>query len=279
MTYQAEISRDNPTCLIFVIDQSGSMDEATETGTSKAQFVADVLNKTLYTLVTNCSKADGVRNYFDIGVIAYGGTTVSGGFGGALSSSVIHSIGAISDNPLRVEERLKKVDDGAGGIVEQKTKFPIWFDPTSSGGTPMRAALTKTLETTAEWSDAHPRSYPATILHVTDGQSTDGVPEDIADGLKQISTADGATLFFNLHVTSGGGREILFPTSEAALADEYSRMLFRMSSPLPAHLAKFAGDKGYSISAGSCGFIFNGDPKCIVDFFEIGTRPKLIANR
>jgi hypothetical protein len=62
MAYQAEISRDNPTCLIFVIDQSGSMDEQTEIGTSNAQFVADVLNKTLYTLVTTCSKADGVRN-------------------------------------------------------------------------------------------------------------------------------------------------------------------------------------------------------------------------
>jgi hypothetical protein len=279
MAYQAEISRDNPTCFLFVIDQSGSMDEKTETGTSKAQFVADVLNKTLYTLVTNCSKADGVRNYFEIGVIAYGGTNVTSGFGGALSSGIIHPIGSISENPLRVEERLKKVDDGAGGIVEQKTKFPIWFDPTSSGGTPMRAALTKTLETVAEWSDAHRRSYPVTVLHVTDGQSTDGAPEEIADGLRQISTDDGSSLVFNLHVTSSGGREILFPTSESELADEYSRMLFRMSSPLPAHLAKFAGDKGYSISDGSRGFIFNGDPKCIVDFFEIGTRPKLIANR
>jgi hypothetical protein len=63
MSYQAEISRDNPTCFLFVIDQSGSMDEKTESGRSKAQFVADVLNKTIYTLATNCSKADGVRNY------------------------------------------------------------------------------------------------------------------------------------------------------------------------------------------------------------------------
>ena len=52
MPYQAEISRDNPTCLLFVIDQSGSMGEKTESGRSKAHFVADVLNKTLYTLVT-----------------------------------------------------------------------------------------------------------------------------------------------------------------------------------------------------------------------------------
>jgi hypothetical protein len=56
-------------------------------------------------------------------------------------------------------------------------------------------------------------------------------------------------------------------------------MLFRMSSPLPPHLAKFAGDKGYAVANGSRGFIFNGDPQCVVDFFEIGTRPKLVADR
>lgn len=279
MSYQAEISRDNPTCFLFVIDQSGSMDEKTESGRSKAQFVADVLNRTIYTLITNCSKADGVRNYFDLGVISYGGSGVGTGFGGTLSGGIIHPINAIGDKPLRVEERLRKVDDGAGGIVEQKTKFPVWFDPTSSGGTPMRAALTKTLEVIADWCDAHRGSYPPTVLHVTDGQSSDGAPEDVATGLRQISTDDGESLLFNLHVTVGGGEEIVFPTSDSGLNDEYSRMLFRMSSSLPGHLAKFAGDKGYSITDGARGFIFNGDPKCIVDFFEIGTRPKLVADR
>jgi hypothetical protein len=166
-----------------------------------------------------------------------------------------------------------------GGIIELKTKFPVWFAPKSAGGTPMRAALSKTRETVAGWCEAHPGSYPPTILHVTDGQSTDGAPEEVADGLRQISTKDGEALLFNLHVTTGGGLEIVFPTAETDLNDEYSRMLFRMSSPLPAHLAKFAGDKGYAIADGSRGFIFNGDPQCIVDFFEIGTRPKLVADR
>lgn len=279
MPYQAEISRDHPTCFLFVIDQSGSMDEMTETGRSKAEFVADVLNKTLYTLVTSCSKAEGVRNYFDVGVIAYGGSEVASGFGGALSGGIVHPIQAISEHTLRVEERKKKLDDGAGGIIELTTKFPVWFDPKSAGGTPMRAALSKTMETVAGWCEGHPGSYPPTILHVTDGQSTDGAPEEAADELRQFSTKDGQPLLFNLHVITGGGIEIVFPTSETALNDEYSRMLFRMSSPLPAHLAKFAGDKGYAITDGSRGFIFNGDPQCVVDFFEIGTRPKLVADR
>src|SRR5947209_12595877 len=213
MAYQAEISRENPTCILFVIDQSGSMDEITEAGRSKAAFVADVLNKTLYTLVTTCSKADGVRNYFDVGVIAYGGSDVASGFGGTLAGSIVHPIGAIGEQALRVEERQKKVDDGAGGIIELKTKFPVWFDPKSAGGTPMRAALSKTMETVAGWCEAHRDSYPPTILHVTDGQSTDGVPEETADGLRQFSTKDGQTRLFNLHVTTGGGLEMLFPTS------------------------------------------------------------------
>jgi hypothetical protein len=279
MPYEAEISREHPTCFLFVIDQSGSMDEITGAGRSKASFVADVLNKTLYTLVTSCSKSDGVRNYFDVGVIAYGGSEVRTGFGDALAHAIIHPIAAISEHTLRVEERKKKLDDGAGGIVELKTKFPIWFEPKHAGGTPMRAALDKSRQTVADWCEAHPSSYPPTILHVTDGQSTDGPPEEAAEALRRSSTKDGEALLFNLHVTSESRPEIVFPTTETNLGDEYSRTLFRMSSPLPGHLASFANDKGYTVTDGSRGFIFNGDPQCIVDFFEIGTRPKLVADR
>ena len=103
-------------------------------------------------------------------------------------------------------------------------------------------------EASAEWCDAHPNSYPPTILHVTDGQSTDGSPEDVASALQRLHTNDGCVLLFNLHVTAGGGQEIVFPTAEGTLFDEYSRMLFRMSSELPPHLAKSAGDKGSSLS-------------------------------
>ncbi|MBI3897515.1 MAG: VWA domain-containing protein [Gammaproteobacteria bacterium] len=279
MSYSAEISRDNPTGFLFVIDQSGSMEDTTESGRSKAQIVADVLNKTLQTLIISCAKSDGVRSYFDVGVIGYGGAGVGTGFGGALSNRIMHSIKSVSDSPARIEERRKKADDGAGGIVEQKIKFPVWFDPQASGGTPMCAALTKAAEIMVEWCDSHPNSYPPTILHVTDGQSTDGSPESIADGLRQISVRDGQCLLFNLHVTTNGGQEVFFPGMESQAPDEYSKILFRMSNILPPHLSRLARDKGYSVSEGSRGFIYNGDPAAIVDFFEIGTRPKLVADR
>jgi hypothetical protein len=143
--------------------------------------------------------------------------------------------------------------------------------------TPMRAGLTRAAEVIAEWCDAHAESYPPTILHVTDGEATDGDPQDVADTLRKLHTGDGEALLFNLHVSTQGAQEVVFARNDAQLVDEYARMLFRMSSRLPAHLAKTAGERGYAMSEGARGFIFNADPKLIVDFFEIGTRPRLIS--
>jgi uncharacterized protein YegL len=278
MSYSAEISRDNPTCLLFIIDQSGSMSDKMAKN-SKAEFVADVLNKTIYTLVTNCTKADGVRNYFEIGVIGYGGKGAGPGLGGALGGTTIHPITAIANLPLRVEDRTRLEDDGAGGVLERRIKIPVWFDPISSGGTPMCAALTKAAEAVVEWADSHPNSYPPAILHVTDGESTDGDPENVASALKQISTNDGECLVFNIHVSTREGEAIRFPNSDAGLPDTYAKLLFRMSSVFPPHVAKLATDKGYKLTENARGFMFNADPKDIVNFFDIGTRPRLTADR
>lgn len=272
MTYEAEISRSNPTALVFIIDQSGSMADRMSSGATKSQFVADVANKTLANLVTRSTKAEGVRDYFEVAVICYGADGASNGFAGALAQSALVPISSLEANPLRVEERTKKMDDGAGGVFEQKIKFPVWFEPYASGGTPMCEAIRKVAEIIAPWCDAHPQSYPPTVLHVTDGQSTDGDPEALAEQLCQFQTADGKLLLFNLHVSESGTAAAKFPASESGLPDQYAKLLFRMSSQLPEHLIRFAQDKGLRVSFESRGFIFNGEAAEIVDFFDIGTR-------
>ena len=63
MPYQAPIQRTDPTALLFLVDQSSSMgDRMAGSERTKAQIVADVLNKTLMQLVTRCAKADGIRD-------------------------------------------------------------------------------------------------------------------------------------------------------------------------------------------------------------------------
>ncbi len=74
VAYQADISRSNPGCFLFLLDQSGSMADgfAGGNGHSKADELATIINRLLASLVIRCSKDEGVRNYFDVGVIGYG---------------------------------------------------------------------------------------------------------------------------------------------------------------------------------------------------------------
>jgi len=272
MTYSAEISRTAPTAFLFLVDQSGSMQDEMTNGKTKAQFVADVLNRTLMTLIQRCTKAEGTRDYFQLGVLGYSGSTADNGLAGALSSTVLHPISQIEASPLRVEDRTKRVDDGAGGLVNQSIRFPVWFEAKAGGATPMCQAITRAAEELAAWCDAHPDSYPPTVLHVTDGESTDGDPADLASQLQHIGTNDGTVLMYNLHVSTAGGEPVLFPTSDAGLPDSYAKLLFRMSSALPPHLQKAAEEKGIKATMESRGFMFNAETAEIVDFFDIGTR-------
>ena len=277
--YRADISRETPTCIVFIVDQSGSMINSIPTGKTKAGFVADVLNRTLYSLVTTCTKSDGIRNYFDIGVIGYGGNKPTPGLGGALANTILHPIAAVGENPLRIEDRTRADDDGAGGIIERRVKFPIWFEPKHDGGTPMRAALSEALQIVADWCTQHPQCYPPTVIHVTDGESTDGPPEELATSLTNIGTSDGRCLLFNIHVSTDSGDAVRFPNNESSLSNTYAKSLFKMSSELPVHLAARALERGYVLAAGARGYVYNADPKDIVNFFDIGTRPRSIAER
>lgn len=272
--YTAEISRSNPTAYIFLVDQSGSMASGMANGMSKAEFVADVINRTLRDLVVRCTREEGVRDYFDIAVIGYGDTSVRSALGGSLSQGLIHPISEIADGTLRIDEREKLVDDGNGGLVTQKVRFPVWVEPTANLGTPMRDAIATAARLIADWSNSHPDSYPATVLHVTDGESTDGDPENNASILRSLTTNDGETLVYNLHVSVDGQEPIRFPTSESLLPDPYSKLLFRMSSVFPEHLRRYALEAhGISLSADSRALVINADAEQLVKFIDIGSRP------
>ena len=43
------------------------------------------------------------------------------------------------------------MDDGAGGLVDQTVKFPVWFDAVAHGGTPMCAALSRAKDVVTGW--------------------------------------------------------------------------------------------------------------------------------
>jgi hypothetical protein len=274
MPYAAEISRANPSCFLFLLDQSESMEDAfggDAGGRSKATELAHVINRMLQTLATRCAKGEDVRDYFDVGVVGYG-QTVGSALPPALGGRDFVRISEIAFNPAVLESHVERVPDGAGGTVEQRYYVPAWVDPAHAGETPMCAALRHVKTALEQWIAQHPSSYPPTVVHVTDGEATDGDPTAIAAAIRELATSDGAVSLFNLHLSSTASRPLTFPGSDADLADQFAKTLFAMSSLLPHSIRREAAAEGYPVTPTSRGFAFNADLSETIRFIDIGTR-------
>jgi hypothetical protein len=273
LPYTAQISRANPTAIIFLLDQSSSMLEpfGAQPDKSKAAGVGDALNRLLQNLVLKCAKADGIRDFFHVGMLSYGGRVVSA-FGGALAGKGAVPISEIANHPMRVELRTRRVSDGAGGHVDEQFKFPVWFEARPAGRTPMCEALRKARELLQAFLAARPNCYPPIVINITDGQPSDGDPSEVAKELRALASADGNVLLFNAHLSDRQDKPVEFPQSESGLPDEYARLLFRMSSPLPPQLAEAAKAAGFAVGPKSRGFVFNADLVAVIRFLDVGTR-------
>lgn len=271
MPYTAQISRANPTLIVLLLDQSGSMADpfGGDQDVRKAEFVSGVVNHTLHDLVIRCTKTEEVRDYYHVSVVGYG-RTVGPALGGALASRAVVPVSQVADNPARIETGFKRVADGAGGFFEVPVRYPVWLYPHADGGTPMRRALEVVRGVVAQWCEARPRGFPPTVLHLTDGESSDGDPVELAREVMALGTEDGAALLFNCHVSSRRASKVEYPADDAGL-DPFARTLFEMSSPVPDNFLGAAQQLGVRAAPGSRGFVFNADPSSVVQFYEIGT--------
>ena len=276
MPYSAEISRDNPSCFLFLIDQSTSMHEEISAGDGtqeKAAGVADTMNRWLQELSIKCAKSDGVRDYYHVGVVGYG-KNVAPCLNGYGDGEEMIPISHIADNPIRLEERIKKVPDGAGGIQDQTIRFPVWFDAVADGGTPMCRAAAEAERIMQEWLTAHPDCYPPTVIHITDGEATDGDPTDRIRNLTTLTSSDGEVMLFNIHLSANpDATPVSFPNSADDLPDEYSKMLFETASPLTPNMRALAKEHGFAPSESARSFVLNADMVLLVQAIDIGTRP------
>lgn len=283
MSYSAEISRINPGCFLFLVDQSGSMSHALggQPGCCKHEQASAAVNRTLSDIIQRCSQGDEVRDYFHIGVITYstdrtGGPVVTTPFAGVEAhdpfrrASEVEAAAAIIDRPVRES-------DGKGGLIELVEAIPEWLEPESRGATPMCGALSAAAQALRQWVSEHPESFPPIVINITDGAATDGDPIPIARDIMNIATQDGGTLLFNIHLSDVAAAPIMYPGEEGNLPrdDGYAVDLFRMSSVLPDNSLRQAASLGIPVSEGSRGYVFNSDLAALVQFLDIGTRPAL----
>ena len=280
MPYTADISRMNPACFLFLIDQSASMSQALagQPGERKMDQAATAINRILDSMVQRCSQGLDLLDYFHIGIIGY----YTDERGNADISSVFHE--TTLDRPFLtvtevnqvagMEERQVKVNDGKGGLVEVTQQVPFWVLPFAQHGTPMCTALDVAHRALEIWIGQHPTSYPPIVINVSDGRASDGDAVPYAQQLMELSTSDGNTLLFNVHLSDVSARPIEYPDREDLLPqdDPFAVLLFRMSSVLPESSRAQASVLDLSISDQSRGYVFNANMESLVQFLEIGTR-------
>jgi hypothetical protein len=269
MAYEAEITRDNPGCFLFLIDQSGSMADRIADkhgGKTKAQGVADAINDLLNDLVIRCTTPGGVRDYFDVGVIGYG-EKVGPAFTGDL----------IDRDLVPLSEVAKYNPDS----TSTERVGPRWFGPVANGDTLMCAALKRAYDVLRDWVRRHPASYPPIVINITDGDARDGNPTEPAHHLATLSTKDGNVLVFNCDISAKKGKPIVFPIDAKDLP-AYGPRLFLMSSVLPPQFREAARDLGYDVGDDTRGFAFNAELTDLVNFLDVGKHPlvaRVAANK
>ncbi len=280
--YSQEISRANKGCVLFLLDQSFSMREPLG-GSSRRKMdeLVTAINSWLENMIIRAGAGGTVKDWFDIGVVGYrtddeSEPLIESALQGRLADRVLVSISEIAENTARTEQIVKKLpDEETGEILEMPATKRVWVDPKGEGGTPMCQVLYQAFEILEKWIEEHPTSFPPIVIHITDGESQDGDPIPYANSLRELETEDGHVLLFNCHLSTSAADSFMFPASDEILPDELAKILFEMSSELPASIYKLATSEGIELQPNARGMAFNGDMVVLIQFLDMGTRAAL----
>ncbi len=250
--YSARITRNNRAAFILLCDRSGSMaEEVVFEGEriTKAVAVTRIINMFVDELVNRCRREEGIRDYFDIAVIEYGGDGVvpliPAKWGFTTPSELAKT--PVENMTLHI---LRRLPDGSQ--VTSVVRRRQWITPKASGDTPMGEALKEAEKLVRMWCSkpSNAKSFPPLILNITDGEASDACYRelcDCADNIRDTGTSDGNTLLMNIHLATTGepGPEIRFPSRlEEIPLHPYARLLWDMSSLMPDCYSSIISESG-----------------------------------
>jgi uncharacterized protein YegL len=272
MSNSKQWSSKTPGYIIFLVDQSGSMNETYPEKGNKAAFTAMVINRTISELININMDGDKVKDRVFISIIGYGGK-------GGDSVDEIRSgyISQFAEKPLRMERGKQKVSNGNGGLVEIDVQNPIFIEPVANGLTPMGDALEFAKKMIDGWLTKKPENPVPVIINVSDGlpcnrTGTDEEAKAIkeANAIMALSCQDGNPLIFNAHI-GNSNLKCICSASEGELPDEQARFLFKISSKIPESYRKAAQKQELSVQSDSRGFVSNADPETFIKFINFGS--------
>lgn len=228
--YTASISSNNTTAVIFIIDQSESMSQATELNGVRYDYMSDavasIVNRQIETMLHSCVEDGAVARKFDIAVIGYGEYPYSA-WNGKLSGKGFVSPGLLM----------------ACGKPGEKYR---WVDPNDSGKDSRGdLAFEQARILLEEWM-SHQKNryyYPPTVIHITDGGIPDSKLKSFlleSEAIRRLHSVDGNVLIWNFLITPEKRREFILPSGDElpALRGGGGLSLYESSSIIPESIAR-----------------------------------------
>ena len=279
--YSKQWSSRNPGHLLFLVDQSYSMREAYGEDGSKAEFTANVLNRTIQEAVNMCQDGESLKNRLKISVIGYGGKG-----GDSVEVMCDDFISGYANNPLRIKKTRQKIVDGDLRLTEIEVNQPVFFEPKAKGSTAMGLAFQTALQLIEGFRSEYPDSPVPMLINVSDGapwsherkfQERD-LAYAMAQKIMSITTPDGNPLIFNAHIGSGYPRYVC-PSDASVLNGRQENFLYSISSEIPERLMSVARKFDLILEEHARGFVSNASPDVFINFINFGSSIGLTRDR
>ena len=288
--YENNFTRANPGLIVFLIDQSKSMENPWSGGKTLAEQTALSINRSISEMGLRFTSGDKIKDSANIIMIGYGGTKDS------MEAELLRS-GSIAtlctDDTIPVQHLKQMIPDGAGGIIPIDFDLKEFVTPKAVWGTPMASAFQLASALVNEWvtraretvdEDGNPITRDDSldpvplIINISDGEPTDSEADvrKYASEIMDINCPDGNPLIFNIHLSACGGKEICMPMTDSILPpnDKMSKLLFDISSALPETMVQAAKECGFpDAEAGVKTFMSNvTEVEKFVMFLNFGTK-------
>jgi uncharacterized protein YegL len=277
--YTTRWATATPGYIIFLIDQSRSMNTKYSFDENRAQFTARTVNDSIYNLITSNRGRESIKDRAKISIIGYGGEG-----GNAITVVKTDFLSGYAKPPFKTEAYSRKEVSEDGHLIERIIKRPVFLEPTALGQSPISDALKYAKRLIEEWVFKSEKNLPAPIvINITDGaphNERHSKSIEIKEAIKvskeimKLKTSTDSPLIFNAHIEKDSG-EILFPEDEYELnGNETAQFLYKISSPVPPAYLPVAKLCGLPIGNNSKGFIANATPDKLIKFIKFGTTNK-----
>ena len=188
-----------------------------EASKTKAQGVADAINRLLQTLVFRCA-----RRATTFSTATRSGDRLRRATSAWVSSAWAGERAATGQPdrrpPLRVETRVKR---GRGrrpaDWSSREVRFPVWFDADGQGQDAHVRGVAGGAGGPQSFVGQHPSCFPPIVINITDGVATDGHPE--TDGRMRSATwppGRQRAAVQRPYLRAGRAADPLFPASDAS---------------------------------------------------------------